>query len=150
MDLIEGKGLQFAETNYRVLASTGVHAALVEFSCSTGRTHQIRVHSSMQLGTPLLGDAAYGPKHDSPFISTALRRVGVRSPLMHLHARSIAIPQFGPNGRQLKVVAPLPAHFKQTMLAFGFDTTPFEAKTKKTRWSRPNLTMFTPSTRKTK
>lgn len=54
-----------AITYYRVLQETK-YFSLVEFTLETGRTHQIRVHSSY-LGHPIIGDSLYG--HFSPFIN---------------------------------------------------------------------------------
>ena len=54
-----------ATTNYRVLEYFE-DTALVEFKPTTGRTHQIRVHSAA-LGHPLIGDALYG--NDSSLIT---------------------------------------------------------------------------------
>ena len=50
-----------AVTHVRVLESlAGGRAGLIECRLETGRTHQIRVHLSEQLGTPLLADWLYG------------------------------------------------------------------------------------------
>jgi 23S rRNA pseudouridine1911/1915/1917 synthase len=48
-----------AHTDYRVLKSFGLGAALVECRLQTGRTHQIRVHMA-KIGHPLIGDQTYG------------------------------------------------------------------------------------------
>ena len=50
-----------AVTHVQVLASLAAgRAALVECRLETGRTHQIRVHLSEQMGTPILADELYG------------------------------------------------------------------------------------------
>ena len=51
-----------AITEYKTIKSNNNYS-LVEFHLITGRTHQIRVHSSY-LGHPLLGDTLYGTKSD--------------------------------------------------------------------------------------
>ncbi len=51
-----------AITNYKTIKKLK-DFSLVEFKLLTGRTHQIRVHSSY-LGHPLLGDTLYGNKSD--------------------------------------------------------------------------------------
>ena len=53
------KGGKPALTRYRVLASVGTAASLVECRLATGRTHQIRVHMA-SLGHPIVGDPLYG------------------------------------------------------------------------------------------
>lgn len=52
-------GSEEALTEYRTLASDGRHA-LLELRPQTGRTHQLRVHLSAVLGTPICGDDLYG------------------------------------------------------------------------------------------
>lgn len=52
----EGK---LAVTHYRVLMRGGGYT-LVEFSLTTGRKNQIRVHASRELGHPIVGDRRYG------------------------------------------------------------------------------------------
>lgn len=53
---VEGR---VAVTNYTVLKSYGVTAALVECRLETGRTHQIRVHMA-HIKHPVMGDPLYG------------------------------------------------------------------------------------------
>ncbi|TYB30703.1 MAG: RluA family pseudouridine synthase [Candidatus Mcinerneyibacterium aminivorans] len=56
MDVVlEGK---HAHTKYRIVEKYKNYT-LAEFSLTTGRTHQIRVHASF-IGTPVLGDVKYG------------------------------------------------------------------------------------------
>ncbi len=54
-----GQRPQRAVTNYQVLASAG-SISWVLFSPKTGRTHQLRLHSALTLGAPIVGDALYG------------------------------------------------------------------------------------------
>ncbi len=60
---IDGKPSQ---TMYKVLASLN-NASLVEFKLLTGRTHQIRLHSST-IGCPLVGDGIYGKDENTAHI----------------------------------------------------------------------------------
>lgn len=53
-----------ARTNWRVLERLK-GATLIEARLTTGRTHQIRVHTA-SIGHPVLGDPVYGPKK-SPY-----------------------------------------------------------------------------------
>lgn len=55
----QGQG-RIAITNYKVLAYNQGFS-YVEFELKTGRTHQIRVHSS-HMGHPIVGDKLYGRK----------------------------------------------------------------------------------------
>jgi tRNA pseudouridine32 synthase/23S rRNA pseudouridine746 synthase len=55
-------------TQYRVLSQTESHKGMltqVEFTPLTGRTHQLRVHAAVGLGTPILGDRLYGCETDT-------------------------------------------------------------------------------------
>ena len=54
-----GQRAQRAITNYQVLANAG-NISWVLFSPKTGRTHQLRMHSAITLGAPIVGDALYG------------------------------------------------------------------------------------------
>ncbi|MBQ7127663.1 MAG: RluA family pseudouridine synthase, partial [Alphaproteobacteria bacterium] len=49
-----GQRPQRAVTNYQVLASAG-NISWVLFSPKTGRTHQLRLHSALTLGAPIVG-----------------------------------------------------------------------------------------------
>ena len=59
--VVDMSGGRHAVTRYRVVA-VDHGRALVEFHPLTGRTHQLRVHSSRPqgLGCPIVGDALYG------------------------------------------------------------------------------------------
>lgn len=78
----------------------------------TGRTHQLRVHAAVALGTPIVGDLKYGG-HKAVLASDEIGRQ------LHLHARSLDLPH--PAGGRLRVVARLPAHMRATWKFFGFD-----------------------------
>ena len=73
---------------------------LVEFRPETGRTHQIRVHALLGLGSALLGDPVYGDG------SGAARTM--------LHAARLTIPRDGKP--PVEAIAPVPADFA----ALGF------------------------------
>ena len=55
-----GQRPQRAVTDYVVLASASGLLSWVQFSPKTGRTHQLRLHSALSLGAPIVGDALYG------------------------------------------------------------------------------------------
>jgi 23S rRNA pseudouridine1911/1915/1917 synthase len=71
-----------AVTEVRVLERLG-DATLVECRLATGRTHQIRVHLTECLATPVLGDPAYGKPPSDP----ALRAIASSLGHQALHAR---------------------------------------------------------------
>ncbi|MEB3357525.1 MAG: RluA family pseudouridine synthase [Synechococcales bacterium] len=76
---------------------------LMHFQLETGRTHQIRVHSS-DMGHPIVGDTTYG----------AGRSVGVKLTGQALHAWKLIL-QHPVSGDRLEAIAPLPPEF-QTLL----------------------------------
>jgi len=96
-----------AITEYRVLAQTGRHYALLELSPITGRTHQLRVHCAA-LNMPILGD----PKYCDPNFAKNLPETLAKSPLL-LHAKSIGIPNEVMG--QMNFHAPLPDYFIAAM-----------------------------------
>ncbi|XP_045186357.2 uncharacterized protein LOC123544342 [Mercenaria mercenaria] len=110
-----------AITRYRVL-DQGKKCALLECFPITGKKHQIRVHLALGLNCPILGDHKYShinkiaPMKLHPEILERLKiqQSKVRYLAMHLHARSIMIPEFL-NGRNLFISAPLPPHFVRNM-----------------------------------
>lgn len=73
----------------------------------TGRTHQLRVHTSAS-GYPIVGDNIYG---NGP-------RFG--EPTLHLHAREIVIP-ISRNKDPIRVVAPAPPHLHERLRACGWN-----------------------------
>jgi 23S rRNA pseudouridine955/2504/2580 synthase len=99
-----------AITDYRTLDHAGRRFAWLELSPLTGRTHQLRVHCTV-LGTPILGDTAYGAPEVDGF-----------APGLHLLARRLVLPH--PAGGFLAVEAPLPPHMAATFRALGFDIRP--------------------------
>ena len=82
-DIRQGKE---AVTEYEVLSTNGDGTVDIVFYPTTGRTHQLRVHSAhhLGLGRPILGDLLYGG-HDKD--SSAKR--------LHLHALSITFTHPG-------------------------------------------------------
>jgi tRNA pseudouridine32 synthase/23S rRNA pseudouridine746 synthase len=81
-----------ALTRWRRLCVREGRAAIL-FSPETGRTHQLRVHASEGIGTPISGDPVYG---------------GSRGPML-LHALSIRVER-GPKP-PVEASAPLPPTF---------------------------------------
>jgi 23S rRNA pseudouridine955/2504/2580 synthase len=69
----------------------------------TGRTHQLRVHLS-SISHPILGDTQYGKKFTS----------SLHPHRNLLHAYSVAF-KHPITGKEIKVIAPIPADFKQAL-----------------------------------
>ncbi len=85
-----GKG---AVTDWAVVGEANGRA-LVRFTPTTGRTHQLRVHAASGIGVPILGDPVYG--RPSQF-------------RMLLHAASLGLDREGKE--PVAAVAPLPVSF---------------------------------------
>ena len=98
------KGALEAETHWRILARSGVHA-LVEASPVTGRMHQIRAHLAA-LGCPILGDRIYGSGKLS-------------APRLMLHAARLVIAH--PDGNEMTLEAPAPEDFTAQAKTLGLD-----------------------------
>lgn len=105
-----------AVTDYKILDYAGKKFSWAQLNPQTGRMHQLRAHT-LALGTPILGDAAYGQAFADGF-----------APQLHLHARRLSIPH--PDGGFLSVEAPLPKHMRDSFLHLGF-TIPDVAKPKR-------------------
>lgn len=99
-----------AVTEYRTLDAAGRRAAWLELRPLTGRTHQLRAHCAA-IGTPILGDRKYG--------GVAAAFAGVAARKLHLHARRIELPR--PGGRMLRIDAPPPPHFRDTLRFLGLE-----------------------------
>ena len=97
-----------AVTEYKIIDYAGKKFALAELFPQTGRMHQLRVHA-LALGTPIVGDAAYGAAFPEGF-----------APQLHLHARRLTFPH--PEGGFLTVEAELPKHMRESFLHLGFNT----------------------------
>lgn len=97
-----------AISDYAVITTAGRQAAWVALKPVTGRTHQLRLHM-FELDSSILGDDKYATRREVP--------QGV-APGLHLHARSITIPQS--RGKPITVTAPLPMHMKETFDTLGF------------------------------
>ncbi len=108
---VDRKAGKQAITDFAVIEKIGDQAAWLALWPRTGRTHQLRAHCAA-IGTPILGDGKYGG------IDATLPGMDLGAGL-HLHARAITLPH--PDGGTLSVEAPIPAHFRTTMRALGFN-----------------------------
>jgi tRNA pseudouridine32 synthase/23S rRNA pseudouridine746 synthase len=98
---------QPAITKWRVMGRSSPQLTWLAMEPVTGRTHQLRVHSSAT-GWPIVGDNIYG---NGP-------RFG--EPRLHLHARAIAIP-LSRNKPPVQVMAPAPLHMHERLRACGWN-----------------------------
>jgi 23S rRNA pseudouridine1911/1915/1917 synthase len=96
-----------AATEYRVVANFR-STALVAARPRSGRKHQIRVHLAA-IGHPILGDAYYGPAEHAEESETTRHA---------LHAATITF-HHPVTGTSLRIAAPPPADFWQTLAATG-------------------------------
>ncbi len=92
------QGGRRAVTHWRIRERLGNYT-LIDFELETGRTHQIRVHSTF-LGHPIVGDPLYGSG----------RSVGVNLPGQALHAWRLRI-QHPLTEQWIEAIAPLPNTF---------------------------------------
>jgi tRNA pseudouridine32 synthase/23S rRNA pseudouridine746 synthase len=97
---------QQAVTNWKV-RGRGSGLAWLDLEPVTGRTHQLRVHTSAA-GWPIVGDNIYG---NGP-------RFG--EPRLHLHSREIVIP-ISKNKEPVRVIAPAPEHMRERLRACGWN-----------------------------
>jgi len=103
------RGGKPALTRYRVLASYGGVASLLECRLATGRTHQIRVHLAAK-GHPLMGDPLYGSATARrkaalpPAARAALERLGRQA--LDAYLLGFAHPA---GGRRLRFEKEIPA-----------------------------------------
>jgi 23S rRNA pseudouridine1911/1915/1917 synthase len=100
----------------------GGAAALVECRLETGRTHQIRVHLSERLGSPILGDPLYGRAPKGGVLASVGERLGRQA----LHAAVLGFCHPA-TGQQLRFEQPPPADFKWALDALRKEEDPRRA-----------------------
>jgi len=92
-----------AVSHWQVLERLGNYT-LMEFRLETGRTHQIRVHSSY-IGHPIVGDPIY----------SSARSLGVNLAGQVLHARKLILIH-PTTGQTIEAIAPLPEDFTKLLI----------------------------------
>ena len=96
------KGGRTAVTHWQVLERLGNYT-LMQFHLETGRTHQIRVHSSY-IGHPIVGDPVY----------SSGRSLKVNLSGQALHARKLSL-QHPISGEWIEAIAPPPNEFTKLL-----------------------------------
>lgn len=91
-----------AITHVRVLEQLA-GASLVELTLTTGRTHQIRVHLSERMKTPILGDPLYGAVPRNRALQELAQQLGRQA--LHAATLGFAHPK---TGRRVHWESPLP------------------------------------------
>ena len=97
------EGGRNAVTHWKVVERIGNYT-LIHFQLETGRTHQIRVHST-HLGHPIVGDLEYG----------SAKSLGVNVPGQALHAFRLTLAH-PVTGDRIMGEAPLPASMEKLIL----------------------------------
>eukprot|EP01135_Chromosphaera_perkinsii_P004930 Nk52_evm35s304 gene=Nk52_evmTU35s304 len=111
------KGNSFpAFTDYTVVSKTQDESACV-IRCfpTTGRKHQLRVHLSQVLNTPVVGDFKYGEGVNEEVMEQLdIRPYQARKTPIHLHCYGISIPGYYAK-KDLHIRCPPPRNFKNTL-----------------------------------
>lgn len=94
-------------------------AARLKLSLETGRTHQIRIHTSA-IGCPILGDPVYSRELKKRRRVAAGSTLGLTVPRLMLHAHNVAFDH-PHDGRRIEVSAPLPSVFESVMESLRAD-----------------------------
>ena len=110
--------LQIAQTDYRVLGqAAGGRCCLLELNLKTGFHHQLRVHLSHGLNTPIVGDKKFaGPvlrRQASDLLRRRMKLIdrAICKNVTYLHAYQLTIPEYTKNkNHYLTFTAPLPAY----------------------------------------
>ena len=98
---------RYAKTLYKVLQYNNGFS-LVHFELKTGRTHQIRVHSSY-LGHPIVGDKTYGKKDE---------KYKLNGQLLHAYKLSFVHPR---TKEQLSFICKIPNYFEEFLQKVGLN-----------------------------
>lgn len=108
------KGFRWAKSTFFREKLYGNRFSEVMVELHTGRTHQIRVHSSV-IGLPVLGDPLYNKKKViSQHFSSALRQKVVQLDRQMLHAEVLGFTH-PRTGQDMTFTAPIPKDFEDVL-----------------------------------
>ena len=124
--------LQIAQTDYRVLGqAVSGRCCLLELNPKTGFQHQLRVHLSDGLNTPIIGDNKFAGPVLRRQANVLLRRrmklidKAICKNVTYLHAYQLIIPEYTKKRNQfLTITAPLPDHFMHSLQKLGIPLPP--------------------------
>jgi len=111
-----GVNMQEARTRYTVVCQNS-HAAFVECTIETGRTHQIRRHFAA-IGHPVAGDAKHG---DFAFNRELKAKWGLKR--LFLHSTRLEVPH-PEDGRKLVMESKLPEELVEVLGRAGLEQRP--------------------------
>lgn len=93
--------------NSSPIESTPIEATLIEAILQTGRTHQIRVHTSHN-SHPIIGDTKYGDKE----VNSKFKEVGLKRLFLHAHMLEFVLPS---SGKKYCIEAGLPDELEKVV-----------------------------------
>lgn len=102
-----------AKSVYKIVQRYGDVGALLEFEIYTGRKHQIRVHASEELSSPVYMDIMYGGTNNDSDLADTLDS----KKRFLLHAAHLRVPAYG-----IDVEAPLPKWWETVITSFRENT----------------------------
>ncbi|NRA45302.1 MAG: RluA family pseudouridine synthase [Oligoflexales bacterium] len=109
---------KYAKSQFTQEAVFGHRLSLVRVKLFTGRTHQIRVHSS-HLGAPILGDQLYNRKAELPTVfSSEVKRIVSSLSRQMLHAYKLGFVH-PVKGEYMEFIADFPEDFGSLLGSLG-------------------------------
>ena len=106
--------LQTAEMPVPIGPYQSARYSLVMASPVTGRRHQIRKHLN-HVSHPIIGDTWYGDRDHNRYFS---EKKNISQMLLHSYQLQFSHPE---TKKQIKIKAPLPAHWQEALSLIGFD-----------------------------
>jgi len=104
-----------------VLGQAGTRCCLLELTPKTGFQHQLRVHLSDGLNTPIVGDKKFaGPvlrRQANNYLRKRMKLIdrAICKNVSYLHAYQLIVPEYMKKNQTLTITAPLPPHFLHSL-----------------------------------